>query len=227
MADSYGENALEMALQLKDKHNAHITVISIGDTSADEVIRRALALNVDVAVRVWEAGWNKLDAHAVTSVLAKTVGILDGADLILCGRQSADLERGMVGPMLAEELGYACASLVSRLEFDGAAPRVTCEAESGSEVVELKLPAVLTVTSSDTNNIRLPKVKDTMMAARKPIRVIGAGELVIETGKLEPRARLRDLRIPELGGQCELIEGEDAAAKASALVQSLRQRKVL
>lgn len=227
VADSYGENALETAIQLKEKNSGSMTAISIGDKSADEVLRRALALNADSAIRVWDAGWDKLDAPAAAHLLAKVIANLGGADLILCGRQSADLERGAVGPMLAEELGYACATLVSSVEVNGNKIRATCEVENGAEVVEISLPAVITVTSSETNNIRLPKVKDTMMAARKPIQAIGPADIQPEAVKLEPRLRLQDLSIPELGGQCEIMEGQDVAEKASALVQSLRQRKVL
>lgn len=227
VVDSYSENALEVAIQLKEKLGAEVTAITVGDKPADEVLRRALALTADQAVRAWDPAWANLDAHAVAHVLARAIAHLGGADLILTGREAADIERGHVGPMLAQELGFACATLVGRVEIAGAEATVRREVEGGFEVVQAKLPAVVTITSDETNVPRLPKVKDTMMAMRKPITVLGSGEIGVDASLLAPRLELLDVYVPASEGECEIIEADDAAGKAVALVQRLRERKVL
>lgn len=225
--DSYAENALEAAIQLKEKTGARVTVLTVGDKPADEALRRGLALNADDALRVWDPFLTDLDAPAVAYLLAKAVAALGGADLILTGRQAADVERGSVGPMLAGELGVACVTFVAQVEPRGDKVRLTREAEGGHEVVESRLPAVLTVTSHESNVPRLPKVKDTMMAMRKPIAVKSADDLNVEATRLLPRVSVIQLFVPEQQGECEIIAGDDGAAKAAILVAKLQERKVM
>lgn len=225
--DSYAEYALEVAIQLKEKAGAQVTALCLGDKPADEVLRRALALTADAAVRVWDPAWADLDAAAVAHVLAAAIRKLGGADLILCGRQSGDLERGLVGPMLAEELGAACTTMVARVEAAGEGLRLRREAEGGFAVVESRLPAVLTITNDETNVPRLPKVKDLMLAARKPIAVLGAGDLPLDPALLAPGVTLEELFVPTMDARCEIIEGDDGAARAANLTQKLKDLKVL
>lgn len=226
--DSYAENALEVGLQLKEKvPGSTVTALCVGDKPADEVLRRALALTADQAVRVWDPAWTELDAPAVAHILARAIAKLGGADVVLCGRQAGDIERGLVGPMLAEELGAACVTAVARVEPAGDYLRLRREVEGGYAVVDTRLPAVLTITNDETNVPRLPKVKDLMMATRKPIQVLGAGDLDLDPARLVPRVVLADLFVPTQEARCELVEGDDGPAKAAALARRLRELKVL
>lgn len=226
--DSYAEYGLEVAIQLKEKNpGTEVTALCVGDKPADEVLRRALALTADQAVRVWDPGWTDLDAPAVAHVLAAAIRKLGGADLVLVGRQGSDVERGLVGPMLAEELGAACTTLVARVEVQGERLRLRREADGGFVVVESRLPAVLSITNDETNVPRLPKVKDLMMATRKPIQVLGPADLELNPARLVPGIELRELFIPTQEGACEIIEGDDGPSRAAALAQRLRELKVL
>lgn len=226
--DSYAEYALEVAIQLKDKApGSQVTALAVADKPGDEVLRRALALTADGAVRVWDAAWGDLDAPGVAHILARTIAKLGGADLVLCGRQAGDIERGVVGPMLAEELGAACVTTVARVEPAGDRLRLHREIDGGYAVVETRLPAVITITNDETNVPRLPKVKDLMMATRKPITLLGPGDLDLVAARLAPRLAQAELFIPSQEGQCEVLEGDDGAAKAKLLTQRLREIKVL
>ena len=72
--DSYSENALEVGLQLKEKlQGAKVTVLTMGDASSEEVLRTALAVGADYAVRAWDPGWADLDASGVAHVLARAI----------------------------------------------------------------------------------------------------------------------------------------------------------
>lgn len=227
VVDSYAENGLELAVQLRERYGGSITALVVGDKSAEGALRRALALTVDYAVRVWEDSWSDLDAHTVAHILACSVTKIGGADIVLCGRQAADIERGLVGSMLAEELEYACASLVATATVHDNSLQVLREGDTAMIRLECKLPAVLTVTSHETSIPRLPKVKDTMLAMRKPIELLGAADVAVNSDRLAPRVELVDLYIPATGGECELVEGEEPAAQATDLLQRLRERKVI
>ena len=168
-----------------------------------------------------------MDAEAVAHVLAKAIEKLGGADLILCGRQAGDIERGLVGPMLAEELGAACTTLSYRAEQNAEGLSLKCETDGGYQTVESRLPAVITITSNETNVPRLAKVKDLMKASRKQLTVLGAADLNLNPARMTPSMTLQDIFIPELSSTCELIEGDDGPAKAVNLIEKLVDLKVL
>ncbi|HYF96151.1 MAG TPA: electron transfer flavoprotein subunit beta/FixA family protein [Symbiobacteriaceae bacterium] len=225
--DTYAENALEVALQLKAKIGATVTAMTVGEKGAEEVLRRALAMTADEAVRIWDPAWQELDAPAVAHILARAIRLIGGADLVLCGRQAADIERSLVGPMLAEELGFGCVTVVRRVEADGAEVRLHREVEGGIALVQARLPQVVTVTNDDSNVPRLPKVKDLLQAGRKPVRTVAAGELDLDGGRLEPSVILEELTLPTAEAGCEIVDGDDGPARGLALAERLRALRVV
>jgi electron transfer flavoprotein beta subunit len=222
-------NALETALKLREAQGSGtVTALSIGPKSAEEVLRKALAVTADQAVLVAEGDLDALDAPARAALIAAAVRRLTPAvDLVLCGRQAGDWESGQVGSMVAEALGWPCVTLVSRItpaSGDGRV-RLRREVEDGYEVVEAAPPLVVTVTNGEGNVLRLAKVRDVMMAHRKPVTAWTAADL----GVAAPSggAALVDLFIPEKSGRCEFVEGKTPAEKATNLVRRLRELKVL
>lgn len=225
--DSYGENALETAIQLRDAAGeGEVVALALGDEGMDDALRRAYAFTADRGVRVWEPSWEPPDGVTVGLVLARAVEALGGADLILCGREASDVEEGVVGPAAAEALGLPCVTIARRVELDDGRLRVEREADGLIEVVAVEPPAVITVTSSEANVPRMPKVRDRMLAKGKPTRTLGEDDLP-GSGAPAPRSRLRWLRKPESGGACRRIEGEDGPAVAAALLDRLADEQVL
>ncbi len=226
--DSYSEYALEVAIQLRNAlPGSKVTAVLVGDKPAEEVLRRAFSVTADHAVRAWDAGWPELDGGAVARVLAAAITKLGGADVVLLGRQAGDIERGVVGPMLAEALGMPCTTVVSRVTPSGDGLQLRREVEGGFNLVEAKLPAVVTVTNDETNVPRLPKIKDVMAASRKPIALYGAADLNVDAAALAPKIELRELFIPVLDGSCTIIDGDDGSAKAQNLTRRMRELKVV
>ena len=159
--DSYAENALELAIQLRDSiPGATVTALCLGDEESEDVLRRALAFTADQAVRVWDDEWENLDGPAVGHILAATIEKLGGAELILTGYQASDVEEGLVGAVIAEELRIPCVTIVSEVEVEVNHVKVTSETEVGHAVVNIPFPAVCTIISSEKNVPRLPKVRD-------------------------------------------------------------------
>jgi electron transfer flavoprotein beta subunit len=226
--DSYAENALETGLQLRDTHSgSRLTALCLGPESADTVLRRALAATADDAVRVWDPSWAGLDGLATGARLGAAIRALGGADLVLCGRQAGDIEQGLVGPALAEELSLPCVTIGRRIEVREGRARVEREADGDVEAVEVTLPAVVSMTSSAANVPRMPKVRDVMLARGKPIRVFGAEQLRPRGALPDARVKLERLEGVPTRERCELLEGPDARGVAAALVLRLRDLGVI
>ncbi len=98
-------------------------------------------------------------------------------DLVLCGRQSGEWDYGQVPGLLAEELGLPLVPFVPRLDVAGDGFRLERESDVGNVVVEAPKGIVVSITNAQDNNPRLPKVRDIMMANRKPIQKVGADRL--------------------------------------------------
>ncbi|WP_256358022.1 electron transfer flavoprotein subunit beta/FixA family protein [Bacillus sp. sid0103] len=228
VVDSFAENALELAIQLRDKTpGATVTAVCLGDESSEVVLRKALSFTANAAVRVWDEEWENLDGQAVGHILAQTIKTLGGAELVLTGYQASDIEEGLVGPVLAEELGIPCLTLVSELELDDKIVKSTCEAEGGYTIMSVPYPAVFTIISSETNVPRLPKVKDIRLARSKPITEFEADDLDLDNERCQPGVILERAYVLNREVNCEIVEGSDGAELAAELTDKLLALKIL
>lgn len=161
--------AVEAALQLKEKAGTgEVVVLSIGPESAQEQIRKTLAMGADRAVLL-KADALPADGLAVSRALAAE--LKDGGyDLILMGRIAIDSSNQMTGPMVAELLGLPCVTNVSKLDIAGGKGTASRTLEGATEIVEFPLPAVLTIDEG-LNKERLPSLKGIMAAKKKPMEV--------------------------------------------------------
>ena len=185
----YDEFAVEAALRLKDATGEGETIsLSLGDASVAEQLRSTLAMGVDRAIRL--DGEGSMDGLAVARALAAELKEL-APDLVLCGMKSADDDQQQVGPMLAELMGLPCVTVVSEIEKDGDTLVCHREVEGGTEVVEVDLPAVVTITKGP-HEPRYPSLKGIMAAKKKPMEEKPAqgGESRVTVRKYsEPPAR--------------------------------------
>ncbi|WP_227937765.1 electron transfer flavoprotein subunit beta/FixA family protein [Alkalihalobacillus deserti] len=227
--DSYAENALETAIQLRDKiEGAKVTALCLGDEESEDVLRRALAFTADNAVRVWDAEWENLDGQAVGYILAQTIKSIGGADLVLTGYQASDIEEGLVGTVIAEELGIPSVTLVSELVAERKNIKASCEAENGYAVVEVPTPAVFTIISSEKNVPRLPKVKDVRLARSKPIRELETEDIDdLDVERCQPTLKLERVFVSSRDVACEVLPGKDGPELAGDLAGKLVELKVL
>ena len=152
-------NALEMALQIKERHGGRITVITMGPPSAAEVLREALYRGADRVVLITDRRFAASDTLATGYVLSQAIRKLPKPDLVLCGRQAIDGDTAQVGPQLAEKLGipqYTYAEQV--LSLDRQQTTVKRSLEGDCELVRGPLPALLTVVGT-ANQPRPPAAK--------------------------------------------------------------------
>ncbi len=165
--------AIEAGLQLKEKHNnvGEVVVISLGPDTAQEQIRKAMAMGADRGILL-KTDSAPADGLAIARALAAE--LKDGGyDLVLFGRIAIDSMNQMTGPMVAELLDLPCVTNVFKLEITGATARAERALEGASEVVEFPLPALLTIDDG-MNKERLPSLKGIMAAKKKPLEIKAA-----------------------------------------------------
>lgn len=220
-------NAMEVAIQLKEKHGGKVTVVTMGTEKAQEALRRALAMGADEAVLLADDAFAHREPSLTAKALAAAIKTLEDVDLVLCGRQSGEWDYGQVPGLLAEELSMPLVPFVPRMDVGGDGFRLERESNEGNVVVEAPKPLVVSITNAQDNVPRLPKVRDIMMANRKPIAKHSAAELGVDAGPDADLLEVLDLFIPVVDSACEFVEGDSDADKGAALVQKLLERKVI
>lgn len=225
----FEQNALELALRLKEAGIVDkVTALLAGPAGAVDALRKAVALRCDEAVHV-EADPGDSDPSQTAELLLAAIRRLEPAELVLAGRQAGDWDHGQVGYLLAERLGWPAVGLVWRVEQDDQRLLVWRSGNAGVERFAVRPPAVLTVTSHPSLQLRLGSVMDRMAANKKPITRWTPGELGLSSEQLAGARRfeLAKVWVPEVERRCELIEGEDPAEVAAALLGRLEELKLL
>jgi len=173
--DRYG---IEVALQLKEKYDAEVTIISMGPSGTQKGLQQALQMGADKAIYVDDEslkGANSLMTANILSELAKSLT----ADIVIFGTESTDGYSGTVPQQVSRFLDFECISYVKAIEVDEniALTRQTVE---GSEKVKMPEKCVISVTAGGVEP-RYPNFKDIMAAKSKPIEQIALSELNVTT----------------------------------------------
>jgi electron transfer flavoprotein beta subunit len=180
----FDEIALEEAVLLRENKIAEqVIVVSVGPASWEAEMQTALALGADRAVRI------KTETPLSPISIARCIvefTVREEAQLILCGRQGVDQDRGMVGPMTAALLGWGQATFVSKLQIKNGLASVIREIDGGIEELTIPLPAVIT-TDLRLNTPRYASLPNIMKARRKPLHRSSIEELGVE---VEPEAEV-------------------------------------
>jgi len=174
----FDENALEEALRLREKDLAtEITVVSIGDSKNEDVLRHGLAMGANRAILIESEEY--LQPLGVAKVLKGLVE-KEKPDLILLGKLALDSDAGQTGQMLAGLLNYPQGTFVSKIEIDNNKLIVTREIDGGTNILEMNMPAVLTADLR-LNEPRFVKLPNLMMARKKTIEKVKVSELASDT----------------------------------------------
>lgn len=213
------ENALETALQFKEKNGGQITVLSFGAESVEDSLRKALAMKADAAVIVVNDSTTQSDPLFVSTVLAKAIERLGEVDLILVGRESGDWGQGQTGGLLAEILNLPCVSFADNIEVEENGVRIRRQTDTGLEFYSAQTPLVLTVTNNEQNVPRIPKTRDVMMSYRQPLTKWNLSELGLEN--IEEYYEIAELRLPHRETDCEFVNGETLDEKVEMLAQRI------
>lgn len=176
--------AIEEGLRLKEKHGGTVTAITMGPAQAESALREAISLGVDEGVHLCDPAFRGSDTLATSYILAAGIRKLGAFDLVLCGKQASDGDTAQVGPGIAVHLDLPQAVFVRKIAElkDG---RLTVERmmEEGYDVVEVPLPALLTVTK-EINEPRLPSLKGKMRAKKAALRAMNAAEIGADPARI-------------------------------------------
>jgi len=156
--------ALVRALELKEKHGGTVTAINVGPSSNDIIIRKALAIGADEAIRIDAEPQDAFYTAQQIAVFAKDF------DIVFTGKETIDHNGSEIGGMLGELLGVPFVSYANHLEVEGDTLVVDREIEGGVETVELSTPCVISAAKGLAEQ-RIPNMRGIMMAKRKPLRV--------------------------------------------------------
>ena len=143
------KTAIEVALQLKDKYGATVTVITMGPPQAELALREGLAMGADEAFLITDRAFAGSDTLATSTILAGAIKKL-GADVVLCGRQAIDGDTAQVGPQIAEHLDIPQITYAQEVDFiaERNALVVKRQFEDRYQTLEVSCPCLLTVLSS-------------------------------------------------------------------------------
>lgn len=225
----FDENAVEAALQIKDKHGGKITAITLGPKSARDALKHAMSMGVDEGVLLDDPAFEGADSYATAYALARAIEKIGEYDLIFCGRQAADTDAGVVGCGIAEFLGIPSLTLIKKVEVVDGKIRAERLLADGFEVLELPTPALLTI-SNEVGVPRYPTLRGIMAAAKKEVTVWGPQDIGADPTRLGVAGsltRLLKLYIPVREGKCEILEGDTPAEAAAKLALRLREAKII
>ena len=150
------KNAIEEALRIKENNDdVEVTVLSMGPPQAESALREALAMGADRAVLVSDRAFAGADTLATSYMLSRAIKKIETYDLIICGRQAIDGDTAQVGPQLAEVLDLPQATYAEEININGDMVTVKCNFDSVIRVIEMKTPALITVS----NRINKPRFK--------------------------------------------------------------------
>ena len=203
-------NALEAALQVKEKTAAHITVFSMGPPPAGDIIKECLALGADTGILLSDRAFAGADAYATAFVLATAIKKAGPADLVLCGRASSDGATEWVGPELAVFLDLPVVAMVREfVESSDTNWIVKADIENGYRLVQVDLPAVFTVTQ-EINSPRTLSFSGIIKSRKKEITTWNMADLALRADSVGLQGSptiVSNLEYLESKRECLMIEG--------------------
>lgn len=203
--------AVEEGVRLKEQTDGKVTAISMGIPAVTDLLKETIGLGVDEAVLLSDRAFAGADTLATSYALSKGIEKIGGIDLIICGKQATDGDTAQVGPSLAEKLNIPHTTYVKKIE-EIREGYIRCErmTEDGYEVIEMTLPAVITVVK-EINEPRLPSIKGMMRAKKAVIDVWTADDIGADKelcGLNGSPTQVIKTFVPVHNVNSEMIEGE-------------------
>lgn len=225
----FDEQAVEAALKIKDAKGGKITAISLGVNLLRDVVKKPLSMGADELILLEDPAFTEGDSWSTAYALAMAIQKVGKFDLIFCGRQASDWDSGQVGSAIAEILGLPSVTVAKKVEATDGKVKVERVTADGYEVVEVTLPALITV-SNELGAARYPTIKGIMAAKRKEPTVWKPADIGVDPAKIGAagrRTKLVKLFQPVREGKCEVLTADTPEEAAVKLAQRLREVKAL
>mgnify|MGYP002628536529 CR=1 FL=1 len=189
--------ALVRALELKEANGGSVTIITVGTAEDDAIMRKALAIGADDAVRVDMAA---TDAFAVAMQIAEFAKA-NAFDMVLTGKETINYNGSQVGGMIAEAMDLPFVSLASKLEMSGSTAKLETEIVGGVQMVEVNTPVVISCAKGMAEQ-RIPNMRGIMAARTKPLNVVAPIAM-------EALTSFEGYTLPEAKTACKMIDPEN------------------
>lgn len=189
--------ALVRALELKEANGGSVTIITVGSPADDAVIRKALAIGADEAVRI---NAEPTDAYYTAMQIAEYAKA-NSFDMVLTGKETINYNGSQVGGMIAEAMNTPFISLASKLDVNGNTATLETEIVGGVEVVEANLPIVVSCAKGMAEQ-RIPNMRGIMAARTKPLNVV-------EPAAIEALTSFVSYELPPAKSACKMIDPEN------------------
>lgn len=233
--NTYDAYALEQALRLKDANpETKITCVSMGPPQAEKMLRDCLAVGADKAYLVTDRKFGGSDTLATSYILKTAIEKVEEfegkADMIFCGKQAIDGDTAQVGPEIAEQLDIAQVTYGISIEVVDGKAHVTREVDTGNEIVETVLPALVTFTK--TFDLRYPTIKTKMKAKKAEIGQITYDDLegLIDDKKIGLKGsptRVKKTFTPTIEKQGVILRDEESIDMVNKLVAALEASNII
>jgi electron transfer flavoprotein beta subunit len=222
----FDEFALEEALRIRERHGGRVKVITLGAGKATEILRTGIAMGADETLLLDHAAFLDGDGYATALALSRAVSKAP-CDVVLCGKQAVDDDRGEVGPMVAQFLGLPHVGGVVKLDIAEGKASAESLAEAGREVVEVSLPAVFTVQKG-LNEPRVAPITGVMKAMKAQIPKAAPEDLGLdpaEVGRAGSKVQVKRYLAPKKRPPVQIIGGEanDAAREAVRILADVER----
>jgi len=216
--------AIEVALRLRESQadGGEVITVSMGPPKAVTALREAIAMGCDSGVLISDKAFAGSDTWSTGYVVGSAIKRIGGYDLIVCGERATDGDTGQVGPGVAAFLDLPVATYVAKVQEAGEkTARVHRLVEDGYEVLDVALPAVLTVVK-EVGDPRLPTLRGKQKSRKADIPTWGPGDLEVEADKLglngSPTRVVKIFR-PKVARRCEKVNATDEQALNAAVDQ--------
>lgn len=211
VVNPFDEYAVEEAIRIKEKVGGIVKVVTMGPPQAENALRTCIAMGADEGYLITDRAFAGSDTWATSYTLSKGIEKLGEVDLIICGKQAIDGDTAQVGPGIATMLDLPFVAWVRKIEsISSSSIKVERMMEDGYDVVEMKLPGLVTVVK-EINTPRMASLKGKMRAKKAQITVLDASKISVEKDKLglngSPTQVMRSF-VPEKKSGGEKISGE-------------------
>jgi len=221
-------HALEAGLQIKERVNGRVIVLTMGPPQAETALRDAISMGADEGILLSDRAFAGSDTWATSFTLSKAIQKI-GADIIICGKQAIDGDTAQVGPETAEFLNIPHISYVRKLEeITDTSIRVQRLMDDGYDVIESTLPVLLTVVK-ELNEPRLPSLKGKMAAKKAEIKKWSRADIMADENDLGLKGsptQVKNIFSPEARSGRKILEGTPEE-QVDALLLELRGVKCL
>jgi len=217
----FDEYALEEAIRLKEKDGGDVTVLGFGPDRVQQALRESLARGATKALHI-NGDSNEADSLGIAKVLAAAIKSVPH-DLVFFGKQGVGTDNSLVGPMVAELLGYPQVNVVTGVVIADGKVTAHREIEGAEEVIETATPAVITAQKG-MNEPRYASLKGIMAAKKIAIESKSIADLgLADSDILNQRVTVVALELPPEKSGGRKIDGADPAAAAKEIVRYLKE----